>query len=143
MKLTKNRVGILVKQYCQLEWPHQTLPSARREKRRGTRLGCEIVCPELCTDRVRLSVGHLQYCVICKLYNYCHIVKKITQSNCQYHATDYHASRLPCHFTYRAFACILLPWKQRPFWCTDFNCAPKWPPWRLLSCCYAYANALY
>ena len=46
-------------------------------------------------------------------------------------------------------ACILLPWKWRPFWCTasiDFHCAPKWPPWRLPSCCYAvtsYANTLH
>ena len=50
--------------------------------------------------------------------------------------------------TNRAFACILLPWKWQPFWCTasiDFHCAPKWPPWWLPSCCYAvtsYANAL-
>ena len=49
---------------------------------------------------------------------------------------------------YRAFACILLSWKRQPFWRTasiDFHCAPKWPLWRLPSCCNAvtsYANAL-
>ena len=40
---------------------------------------------------------------------------------------------------YRAFACILLPWKWQPFWCTasiDFHCAPKWLPWWLPRCCY-------
>ena len=50
---------------------------------------------------------------------------------------------------YRAFACILLPWKRRPFWCTasiHFHCAPKWPTVavaKLLLCCdIIIANAL-
>ena len=36
-----------------------------------------------------------------------------------------------------AIECLLLPWKQRPLWCTasiDFHCVPKWLPWQLLSC---------
>ena len=43
--------------------------------------------------------------------------------------------------SYRAFACILLPWKWRPFWCTpsiDFSMCTKMAAMavaKLLPCC--------
>ena len=45
----------------------------------------------------------------------------------------------------RSYAAPFSYWQQywQPFWCIvsiDFHCAPKWPPWRLLSCCYAVTS---